>query len=44
MIFPIQVNPLNLESQNQANNLFRGSPDFPNQNLSQIGPGRVHEL
>ena len=38
-IFPIRVDPLKLESQNQAKNI----PEFPNQNLRPIGPG-VPEL
>ena len=27
----------NLKSQNQAKNIFRGSLEFPNQNLRQLG-------
>ena len=42
-IFPITIYPSNLESQNQAKENSRGSPEFPNQNLRQIGQ-RVHEL
>ena len=38
-IFPIRVDPLKLESQNQAKNI----PEFPKQNLRPIGPG-VPEL
>ena len=38
-MFAIKVDPLNLESQNRAKNI----PEFPNQNLRQIGLG-VPEL
>ena len=41
--FSLKVDPLNLESQNQAKNIFCGFPELPNQNLRQIGP-RVPEL
>ena len=40
---PIQVEPFKLESQNQAKNIPKGSPEFPNLNLRQIGQ-EVHEL
>ena len=36
------MDPLNLESQQSKKN-SRGSPEFHNKNLRQIGPG-VHEL
>ena len=36
------TDPLNLETQNQAKNIPL-PPEFPNQNLKQIGPG-VPEL
>ena len=39
LFFPIKVYPLNLESQNQAENIS----EFPNQILRQIG-WRFHEL
>ena len=42
-IFAIKVDPLNLESQNQAKNIPIAAPRFPNQTLRQIGPG-VPEL
>ena len=42
-IFVIKVDPLNLESQNQAKNIPIAAPEFPNQTLRQIGP-EVSEL
>ena len=37
-MFPIQVNPLNLEFPNQIKIHYCGLTEFPDQNLRQIGP------
>ena len=37
LFFPVKVDPLNLQSQNQVKTHSRGSPEFFNQNLRPIG-------
>ena len=43
LLFPLKVDPLNLESQNQAKNIFLGFKSIPHLNLRQSGP-EVPEL